>query len=154
MKELHILTNPVLCLSPSLSLLAVSVFFSHARELHRWDSIPANKSYITLNALYENNDLDVILQALTIHSSSGVRVKGLTIQNGQQMNFVIGRCDSVSVINVKVSAPEHSPNTDGIHITESTNVVLQNCKIGTGYIFLILPPTHLMIFTEKNFYPE
>lgn len=36
------------------------------------------------------------------------------------------------VFGVRVSAPEDSPNTDGIHITESTNVVLQNCKIGTG----------------------
>ncbi|KAL8459712.1 hypothetical protein ACS0TY_036995 [Phlomoides rotata] len=70
--------------------------------------------------------------AFTIDSSSGVRVKGLTIQNSQQMNFVVSRSDSVRVLNVKVSAPGDSPNTDGIHITESTNVVLQNCKIGTG----------------------
>ncbi|KAK6129623.1 hypothetical protein DH2020_036633 [Rehmannia glutinosa] len=70
--------------------------------------------------------------ALTIDSSSAVRVKGLTIQNGQQMNFIIARSDSIRVTGVKVSAPEDSPNTDGIHITASTNVVLQNCKIGTG----------------------
>ncbi|KAL3845672.1 hypothetical protein ACJIZ3_003075 [Penstemon smallii] len=70
--------------------------------------------------------------ALTIDSSSSIRVKGLTIQNSQQMNFVIGRSDSVRVTDVKVSCPGDSPNTDGIHITESTNVVLQNCKIGTG----------------------
>lgn len=61
-----------------------------------------------------------------------MRVKGLTIQNSQQMHFVISKSDSVRIIDVKVSAPEDSPNTDGIHITESTNVVLQNCKIGTG----------------------
>ncbi|XP_051123542.1 probable polygalacturonase At1g80170 [Andrographis paniculata] len=70
--------------------------------------------------------------ALTIESSTGIRVRGLTIQNGQQMNFVIGRSESVLIINVKVSAPEDSPNTDGIHITGSTNVLVQNCKIGTG----------------------
>ncbi|KAK4413373.1 protein NRT1/ PTR FAMILY 5.10 [Sesamum alatum] len=70
--------------------------------------------------------------ALTISSSTAVRVKGLTIQNSQQMNFVITRSDSVRVTGVKVSAPGDSPNTDGIHITGSTNVVLQNCKIGTG----------------------
>ncbi|KAL2467589.1 Pectin lyase-like superfamily protein [Forsythia ovata] len=70
--------------------------------------------------------------ALTIDSSSAITVKGLTIQNSQQMHFVISRSDTVRVTDVKVSAPEDSPNTDGIHITESTNVILQNCKIGTG----------------------
>ncbi|KAG8378496.1 hypothetical protein BUALT_Bualt08G0143200 [Buddleja alternifolia] len=70
--------------------------------------------------------------AFTIDSSSAIRVKGLTFQNSQQMNFVIARSDSVRVIDVKVSAPGDSPNTDGIHITQSTNVVLQNCRIGTG----------------------
>lgn len=73
------------------------------------------------------------LQALTIDSSSSIKVKGLTIQNSQQMHFVISRSDSVRVSEVLVSAPGDSPNTDGIHITESTNVVLQDCKIGTGY---------------------
>ncbi|CAN1320870.1 Probable polygalacturonase At1g80170 [Linum perenne] len=70
--------------------------------------------------------------ALTIDSSSGVRVKGLTIKDSQQMNFVISRCNSVRVSNLLVSAPGDSPNTDGIHITESTDVILQDCKIGTG----------------------
>ncbi|KAL7128489.1 hypothetical protein ABFS83_14G320700 [Erythranthe nasuta] len=70
--------------------------------------------------------------ALTIDLSSAVRVKGLTIQNSQQMNFVISRSNSVRVIDVKVSSPEESPNTDGIHITDSTTVLVQNCKIGTG----------------------
>uniref|UniRef100_A0A6M2EV91 endo-polygalacturonase n=1 Tax=Populus davidiana TaxID=266767 RepID=A0A6M2EV91_9ROSI len=70
--------------------------------------------------------------ALTIDSSSAVKINGLTIQNSQQMHFVISHSDSVRVSDVLVSAPEDSPNTDGIHITGSTNVVLQDCKIGTG----------------------
>ncbi|KAK9108102.1 hypothetical protein Syun_024113 [Stephania yunnanensis] len=70
--------------------------------------------------------------ALTIESSSAVNVKGITIQNSMQIHFVISKCDSVRVTNVKVSAPGNSPNTDGIHITKSTNVALLNCKIGTG----------------------
>ncbi|CAN6908382.1 unnamed protein product [Brassica oleracea] len=72
------------------------------------------------------------LQAFTIESSSGVKVRGLTIQNSQQMNFIIARSTSVRVYKVMVSSPGDSPNTDGIHITGSTNVVLQDCKIGTG----------------------
>ncbi|KAJ7943657.1 Pectin lyase superfamily protein [Quillaja saponaria] len=70
--------------------------------------------------------------ALTIDSSSAIKVKGLTILNSQQMHFVISKSNSVRINGVKVSAPGDSPNTDGIHITESTDVVLQDCKIGTG----------------------
>jgi galacturan 1,4-alpha-galacturonidase len=72
------------------------------------------------------------LQALTIDTSSAIKVKGLTIQNSQQMHFTISRCDSVRIYGVKVSSPGDSPNTDGIHISESTNVIVQDCKIGTG----------------------
>ncbi|XP_030480822.1 probable polygalacturonase At1g80170 [Cannabis sativa] len=70
--------------------------------------------------------------ALTIDSSNDIKVKGLTIQNSQQMNFVIARSNVVRITGVKVTAPGDSPNTDGIHITQSTNVVLQDSRIGTG----------------------
>lgn len=76
--------------------------------------------------------LGFYLQAFTIDKSSAIKVKGITIKNAQQMNFVISQCDAVRVNAVQVSAPGDSPNTDGIHITASTNVVLQDCKIGTG----------------------
>ncbi|RDX93246.1 Pentatricopeptide repeat-containing protein, chloroplastic, partial [Mucuna pruriens] len=70
--------------------------------------------------------------ALTIDTSSSITVKGLTIQNSQQMHFTISRCDSVRIRGVKVSSPGDSPNTDGIHVSESTNVIIQDSKIGTG----------------------
>ncbi|KAK9063453.1 hypothetical protein SSX86_017323 [Deinandra increscens subsp. villosa] len=70
--------------------------------------------------------------AFTIDHSSAIKVTGLTFQNSQQMNFVISRCESVRIFSVLVSSPEDSPNTDGIHLTGSTNVVIQNTKIGTG----------------------
>lgn len=79
------------------------------------------------------SDLRALLQALTIDSSSNIRVKGLTIQNSQQMHFTIARSQTVRITEVRVSSPGDSPNTDGIHITQSTNVVVQNCKISTGF---------------------
>ncbi|KAI7725357.1 hypothetical protein M8C21_029705 [Ambrosia artemisiifolia] len=70
--------------------------------------------------------------AFTIDHSSAIKVNGLTFQNSQQMNFVISRCQSVRIFSVLVSSPGDSPNTDGIHLTGSTNVVIQNSKIETG----------------------
>ncbi|XP_072992190.1 probable polygalacturonase At1g80170 [Typha latifolia] len=70
--------------------------------------------------------------ALTLDSCSGVRVKDLTIQSAQQMHFTISRSDAIRVSGVHIRSPRDSPNTDGIHISDSTNVAIQNCRIGTG----------------------
>lgn len=48
------------------------------------------------------------------------------------MHFVISHSDSVRVSNILISSPGDSPNTDGIHLSQATNVTLVNCKIGTG----------------------
>ncbi|XP_020585767.1 probable polygalacturonase At1g80170 isoform X2 [Phalaenopsis equestris] len=70
--------------------------------------------------------------ALTIDSSSKIRVKGLGIQSAQQMHFTISRSAAIRISGVRVKSPPDSPNTDGIHISESTDVSIQNCHIGTG----------------------
>lgn len=88
-------------------------------------------------------------QALTIDSSKAVKVKGITIKNSQQMNFVISRSDSVRIYGVQVAAPEDSPNTDGIHLTQSTNVVIQDCKIGTGSFALSTSFWHLIFHNSE-----
>lgn len=83
-----------------------------------------------------------MLQALTIDQCSGVRVKHLNIQYSQQMHFTIARSDSVRISGVRVTAPGDSPNTDGIHISESTNVAIQNVHIGTGTECSLLSTSH------------
>ncbi|RLN09954.1 putative polygalacturonase [Panicum miliaceum] len=70
--------------------------------------------------------------AVTIDSSRGVRVKGLRVQNAQQMHLTVYRSRNVRLAGVRIEAPEDSPNTDGIHVAESTAVTIQNCRIGTG----------------------
>ncbi|XP_042047267.1 polygalacturonase ADPG1-like isoform X2 [Salvia splendens] len=95
--------------------------------------VPKGKRYLVSATKFKGPCAGMLtIQALTIDSSSSVNVKDLTIRNAQQMHFIIGRSDSVRVSGVTISAPGDSPNTDGIHVTGSTNVVLQDCKIGTG----------------------
>ena len=70
--------------------------------------------------------------AVTIDSSRGVPVKGLRVQNAQQMHLTVYRSRNVRLAGVRIEAPEDSPNTDGIHVAESTAVSIQSCRIGTG----------------------
>uniref|UniRef100_A0ACD5V9L1 Uncharacterized protein n=1 Tax=Avena sativa TaxID=4498 RepID=A0ACD5V9L1_AVESA len=70
--------------------------------------------------------------AVTIDSCSGVRVRSLRIQNAQQMHLTVSRSRGVRLDKLAISAPEDSPNTDGIHVAESSAVTITACRIGTG----------------------
>lgn len=39
---------------------------------------------------------------------------------------------NVRLYNLRISAPDDSPNTDGIHISKSDNVKVSKVAIGTG----------------------
>ncbi|KAM3234651.1 putative protein DDB [Capsicum annuum] len=70
--------------------------------------------------------------ALTFHNCNNLKVKDLKIEDAQQMHLTFERCFGVEASNLVVSAPESSPNTDGIHITKTQNIQISDSIIGTG----------------------
>ncbi|KAJ8562656.1 hypothetical protein K7X08_031108 [Anisodus acutangulus] len=70
--------------------------------------------------------------ALTFYNCTNLKVKDLKIEDAQQMHLAFERCSSVVVSSLVVSAPESSPNTDGIHITHTQNIQVSDSTIGTG----------------------
>ncbi|KAL4589118.1 hypothetical protein LXL04_002020 [Taraxacum kok-saghyz] len=70
--------------------------------------------------------------AITFHRCNNLIVKNLMITNGQQMQMAFTNCDRVSVSHISVFAPSESPNTDGIHISSSTNVEIKDTTVRTG----------------------
>ena len=57
---------------------------------------------------------------------------GLNIKNAQQMHVRFEQSVDVQAFNVMLTAPEDSPNTDGIHVTGSQNVQIISSVIRTG----------------------
>ncbi|CAN8317895.1 unnamed protein product [Cochlearia groenlandica] len=70
--------------------------------------------------------------AVTFYNSKNLRVNNLRVKNAQQIQISIEKCYNVQVTNVVVTAPEDSPNTDGIHITNTQNIQVSKSIIGTG----------------------
>ncbi|PWA88007.1 pectin lyase-like superfamily protein [Artemisia annua] len=70
--------------------------------------------------------------ALMFHKCNNLVVENLIIMNGQQCQMSITTCDGVKASRLSISAPASSPNTDGIHISESTNVEVKDTAVGTG----------------------
>ncbi|GAV57296.1 Glyco_hydro_28 domain-containing protein [Cephalotus follicularis] len=70
--------------------------------------------------------------ALTFYNCTNVITKNLKIQDAQQIHVSFENCINVQALNLHVLAPEESPNTDGIHVTNTQNIQITSCAIGTG----------------------
>lgn len=76
-------------------------------------------------------------QALTFYECKNLVVDNLKIQNAQQMHISFEGSKDVQVSNLSITSPEHSPNTDGIHVTRTQNIYITNSVIATGIYTLI-----------------
>ncbi|XP_073025718.1 polygalacturonase [Primulina eburnea] len=71
-------------------------------------------------------------RTITLNWVNDAQLQGLTSINSQLTHVVINSCNDVSVSDLSITAPEWSPNTDGIHVQSSTNVTIRNTNISTG----------------------
>ncbi|CAI0392666.1 unnamed protein product [Linum tenue] len=72
------------------------------------------------------------IQALSFHSCNNLRVSGLQHVNSQKNHISINGCNDVDISHLKITAPEESPNTDGIDISASNHLHIHDSFIGTG----------------------
>ncbi|HEX4284484.1 MAG TPA: glycoside hydrolase family 28 protein [Terracidiphilus sp.] len=61
-----------------------------------------------------------------------VRIEGVTIQNSPMWQVVPYYSDDIVIHNVRVLAPQHSPNTDAIDPFSSTHVVIDHLYADVG----------------------
>ncbi|XP_048612952.1 probable polygalacturonase At3g15720 isoform X2 [Brassica napus] len=69
---------------------------------------------------------------LKFKNCNNLRLRGLTHVDSAMAHIHINGCNDVTISNLRINAPESSPNTDGIDIAASSNVVIQDCVIATG----------------------
>ncbi|CAL9016499.1 unnamed protein product [Prunus brigantina] len=70
--------------------------------------------------------------ALHFQGCDNLKLSGLTHLNSPRAHIAISECNNVYVSHLTITAPEDSPNTDGIDISNSHNVFIQHSAIGTG----------------------
>jgi polygalacturonase len=61
-----------------------------------------------------------------------VRVEGVTIQNSPMWQLVPYYTDGMVIRNVKILAPQHSPNTDAIDPFSSSNIIIDHVYSDVG----------------------
>ncbi|KAJ8570478.1 hypothetical protein K7X08_037450 [Anisodus acutangulus] len=70
--------------------------------------------------------------ALTLYNCKKLKVKNLKIKDAQQIHVSFERCTNVEASNLMITAPENSPNTDGIHVANTQNIQISDSTIRTG----------------------
>ncbi|XP_078435747.1 polygalacturonase-like [Wolffia australiana] len=70
--------------------------------------------------------------ATTFRSCNRLNVSNLKFRNSQQMHVTFTKCAGVRIAGLTISAPDESPNTDGIHVSGSTDVKISDSVIRTG----------------------
>ena len=72
------------------------------------------------------------LQALRFFSSNNVKVQGLRVQNSPEFHFRFDGCRGVVASGLSISSPAQSPNTDGIHIENTQDVLVADTAVSNG----------------------
>ncbi|KAK2637046.1 hypothetical protein Ddye_031838 [Dipteronia dyeriana] len=70
--------------------------------------------------------------AVTFSECNNLVVASLRFKNSQKMHLTFQKCVNVRALNLLVIAPGKSPNTDGIHVTGTRDILIKNCVIRTG----------------------
>ncbi|XP_042477668.1 exopolygalacturonase-like [Macadamia integrifolia] len=67
-------------------------------------------------------------------------VKDITSLNSKNFHMNLFKCQGMIMQNIKIKAPGDSPNTDGIHIGDSSFISITHSVIGTGDDCISLGP--------------
>ncbi|PKI47488.1 hypothetical protein CRG98_032078 [Punica granatum] len=70
--------------------------------------------------------------ALRIYRSNNATLAGIKIQNSPNVHVKIMNCNGVKVHDLSVSSPGDSPNTDGIQVHRSRDVVIHSSNLACG----------------------
>lgn len=71
-------------------------------------------------------------KAVHFEDCQRISVKGITLQNSQSYHLTFTRSSDVEANYLRVTSPEHSVDTKGIHLVDSYNVHVMDNLISTG----------------------
>ncbi|XP_019085663.1 PREDICTED: probable polygalacturonase At3g15720 [Camelina sativa] len=69
---------------------------------------------------------------MTFSNCGNVTLKSLRFRDSAQTHVLVMGSQNVYISDIKITSPEASPNTDGIHITSSTAVSISHSDIAAG----------------------
>ncbi|MCL7025517.1 hypothetical protein MKW94_028057 [Papaver nudicaule] len=143
----NFLLNPVIfegpCRSPKLVVQVLGNIVA-PNQTSAWGNIHARHSWIVFShidglTIHGPGQIDAQghvwwnhFHALRLESCNGVKLSGLRHLNSGRNHISVHDCTDVSISGINITAPGSSHNTDGIDISRSTYIRIEDSFIGTG----------------------
>lgn len=83
-------------------------------------------------AYWGKADRDRIRFGLIVQGCSNVKIRDITVRDTPMFLMGVMDCQNVIVDGVTLTAPQDSPNSDGLQIIDSSDVRVSNCLISVG----------------------
>ncbi|KAL4185124.1 hypothetical protein AMTRI_Chr10g229030 [Amborella trichopoda] len=91
----------------------------------------------------DDGDCPVGARSLVIKNCKNVRMNNLTSMSSKKFHIALDNSKGINLHGIKIRAPGNSPNTDGIHVDGSSDVLIRDASIQTGDDCIsISPGTH------------
>lgn len=78
----------------------------------------------------------ICFQTMSFHLCNNFKLKEFTIKNSPRTHIAITQCKSGTISNIEIDSPGDSPNTDGIDISRSSQIKIQDSSIRCGITFI------------------
>ncbi|XP_047970493.1 exopolygalacturonase-like [Salvia hispanica] len=102
--------------------------FSHVDSL----SISGTGTLDGNGASYWETTHDTTITSLKFDKVNKVNIRDIHSINSKKFHFNVHSSNNVTIANIHATAPDHSPNTDGIHLGKSNNIRISGATIATG----------------------
>ncbi|KAL4181928.1 hypothetical protein AMTRI_Chr12g273520 [Amborella trichopoda] len=86
----------------------------------------------SLNECPKKAHCKLLPTSLKFSSITNGEIRGISSVDSKLFHILLFRCKNMKVQSIDISAPGDSPNTDGIHISSSSNISISQTRIGTG----------------------
>jgi galacturan 1,4-alpha-galacturonidase len=84
------------------------------------------------NACAKKYNCKILPNSLVLDFVNNGEVSGITLLNSKFFHMNVFQCKNVMIKDVTVTAPGDSPNTDGIHMGDSSGISIVDTVIGVG----------------------
>ncbi|GAB4825117.1 hypothetical protein Ancab_007993 [Ancistrocladus abbreviatus] len=83
---------------------------------------------------------DTLPRSLRFEHVSNGAISNIALLNSKGINVSLLRSNNITLDGLNITAPWNSPNTDGIHVGDSTNVKIVSSTIGTSDDCVLIGP--------------